>query len=41
MIEKYKNIDKSAHVLIDEKNGITEPREPITFPYLTTEKAVP
>ena len=25
---------------IDKKNGITEPLEPITFPYLTTEKSV-
>ena len=25
----------------DLYNGITEPREPSTFPYLTTEKIVP
>src|SRR5690606_6336366 len=27
--------------LMDWKNGITEPREPITLPYRTTEKRVP
>ena len=34
-------IGNSPLSLIDIKNGMTEPRDPITFPYLTTAYRVP